>query len=175
MRLIAMIASAEGVLNARESARASTRVVALGLDGSGYCADMGVTMTHEGHELQYARSHLAVCARAASVLALDTAYPFVREQQSLLANISQARAMGMHGTFVLTDGQAVAANAVFRPATEEIAYARRLQRAHDEARERGEDIAHVDGRVIDAPRALRARQLLELATAIEAKEQQAAI
>ncbi len=173
--LIAVIESAEGLLNAREIARASGRLTALALDGDGYCADMGVEMTREGHELQYARSHIAVCARAAGLSAIDTAYPFTREIQGLLASVSQARAVGMHGKFVITADQATIVNAVFRPTAAEIAYARRLEEAHAEAKAQGAEYSHIDGRIIDAPRARRARRILDLATAIQAREQQAAI
>lgn len=174
LRLIATIASAEGLLAAREIARASGRLAAVALDGAGFCADMGVERTREGHELQYARSHLAVCARAAGLLALDTPYPFTRETQGLLAETAAARSLGLHGKFVLSPEQAVTVNAVFRPSAEEVAYARRLVAAHEEVKEE-EAPAHLDGRIIDAPRARRAQRLVELATAIEAKEQQAAI
>lgn len=175
LRLIATVESAEGLLNAREIARATPRLVALALDGAGLCADMGVEPSRDGHELQYARSHLAVCARAAGVLAIDGAYPFGRDTQGLLRHASQARQLGLHGKVVLTPEQAAIVNAVFRPSAEEIAYAQRLHAAHEEARRRGEAFTHVDGRVVDAPRARRAQRLLDLASAIEAREQQAAI
>jgi citrate lyase subunit beta/citryl-CoA lyase len=172
-RLIAMIESAEGLLKAQEIGRASGRLAALALDGSGFCADMGVSRTREGHELQYARSHIAVCARAAGLPALDTPFPFLRETQALLAETAIARSMGMHGKFAIAPQQITAINAVFGPTADEIAYARRLLEAHEAA---GEDaVAHIDGRIIDAPAARRAKRLVELATAIEAKEQQAAI
>lgn len=175
LRLTAMIESAEGLLAAQEIARASGRLVALALDGADFCADMGVQRTRDGHELQYARSHLAVCARAANLLALDTPYPFAHEMQGLLTETARARAFGLHGKFVTSAEQAVVVNAVFRPAADEVAYARRLQAEHEAATARGEEIAHLDGRIIDAPRVRRARRLIDLATAIEAKEQQAAI
>lgn len=175
LRLIATVESAEGLLNARDVARATPRLVALALDGTGFCADMGVEPSRDGHELLYARSHLAVCARGANLLAIDGAYPFLRESQGLLAHASQARQLGLHGKLVLTPEQAAIVNAVFRPTAEEVAYARRLHAAHEEARQRGEEFAHLDGRIIDAPRARRAQRILELASAIEAREQQAAI
>jgi hypothetical protein len=46
--------------------------------------------------------------------------------------------------------------------------------AHEAAVERGE-AALVDGRVIDRSRAARARRIIDLATAIEAREAQSAI
>jgi citrate lyase subunit beta/citryl-CoA lyase len=173
-KIIAVIESAEGLLNAREIARATPRIAALALDGAGFCADMGVSRTREGHELQYARSHLAVCARAAGVAAIDTPFPFPLEAQALLAETASARALGLHGKFAVTPQQVTTINAIFSPTSDEVAYARRLLAVHEAVAEE-EAIAHIDGRIIDAPALRRAKRLIELATAIEAKEQQAAI
>jgi citrate lyase subunit beta / citryl-CoA lyase len=173
-RLIAVIESAEGLLNAREIARSTPRLAALALDGAGFCADMGVSRTREGHELQYARSHLAVCARAAGLPAIDTPFPFSLETQMLLSETVSARALGLHGKFAVTPQQVTAINAVFSPTGDEVAYARRLLAAHEAVAEE-EAVAHIDGRLIDAPTVRRAKRLVDLATAIEAKEQQAAI
>lgn len=172
-QVVAIIESAEGLLNAREIARAGARLAALALDGEDFCADMGVARTREGHELQYARGHIAVCARAANLLAIDTPYPFVRETQGFLTEVTAGRALGLHGKFALSAEQVTLVNAVFRPAAEEVAYARRLVEAHAAAEADG--VAHLDGRLIDSPRARRARQIVELVTAIEARESQAAI
>jgi citrate lyase subunit beta/citryl-CoA lyase len=175
VRVIAVIESAEGLLNAREIARATARLAALALDGAGYCADLGIENGRDGHAMQHPRGHVAVCARAANVLALDTPYLNPRETQGLLADATMARSLGMHGKFLIKPDQAVTVNAVFRPSAEEVAYARRLDAAHREAIERGDEFGHIDGRIIDASRARRARRLVELATAIEAREAQAAV
>ena len=59
-------------------------------------------------------------------------------------------------------------NRVFRPSEEEVAYARRVVQAFEEALARGEGAVQVDGRAVDTPVAKRARALIELAEAIEA-------
>jgi citrate lyase subunit beta/citryl-CoA lyase len=175
LRIIAVIESAEGLLNARTIAGATPRLAALALDAAGYCADLGIENGRDGHALQHPRSHIAVCARAANILALDTPYLHPRDTQGLLADVTMARGLGLHGKFVIRPEQVVVVNAVFRPSADEIAYARRLDDAHREAVERGDEFAHIDGRLIDASRARRARRLVELATAIEAREAQAAV
>ena len=61
-------------------------------------------------------------------------------------------------------------NRVFRPAEEEVAYARRVVAAFEEEVARGHAAVQVDGRMVDTPVAKRARALIELAEAIEAQE-----
>lgn len=165
------IGSADGLLRAGEIARASERVVALLLDGEGFCEEMGISRTRDGAELAYPRAHLAVSARAANVLAIDAAFPFALEGQELLADTAAARSFGLHGKLVLTPEQVTLVNATFRPSENEVAFARRLQEEHEQAGGRGEEWPHLDGRMIDAASLARARRTLELATDIEARDQ----
>ena len=173
--VIALIESAEGLLNARAIASASPRIIALVLDGADFCADLGIDRTRGGEELAYARGHLAVSARSAGVAAVDAAFPFAHDLPALTADIARGRRFGLHGKLVLTADQVGAVNASFRPRAEEVEFARRLQAEHAAATERGEEYAHIDGRIVDAPAAKRADRLIELVTAIEAKEAQAAL
>jgi citrate lyase subunit beta/citryl-CoA lyase len=55
------------------------------------------------------------------------------------------------------------ANEVFRPTDDEIAHARRVAAAADEAEARGVGAYTVDGEMVDAPFVLRARLLLATA------------
>lgn len=174
-KLIAVIESAAALLACAEIARSSPRLVALAFDGEDYCLDLGVERTREGHELQYPRSHIAVCARAAGLLAIDTSYHDFRDDVGLRADTEAARAVGFHGKLVIHPAQVPTVNAIFRPTPEAVEYARRIVAAHEAAVERGESAAHIDGRVVDRPAAMRARSLIELATAIEARESQSGI
>ena len=173
-KLIATIESAEGVVNCAEIARASRRTVALLFGAEEYCEDLGVSRTKGGHELQYPRSQIAVTARVAGVLALDTPYPDIRDDVGLRADAESARTVGFHGKVALDAAQVPVLNGIFRPTPEVVEYARRVTEAQEAALERGDAIL-VDGRVIDRSRAARARRIIDLATAIEAREGQSAI
>ena len=67
-----LIESAKGVLNAYFSASASPRVNALIFGGMDYTKDMRVKFTLEAQEQLYARYHIAVAARAAGCVAIDS-------------------------------------------------------------------------------------------------------
>ena len=174
-KLIAMIESAAAVLNCAEIARASTRLVALAFGGEDYCLDLGVERTRDGHELQYPRSHIAVCARVAGLLSIDTIYADFRDEEGLRADTLAARSVGFHGKLLIHPAQVGPVNGIFRPTPEAIEYARRVVEAHEAAVAGGAGAVQIDGRMIDRPVALRAQRLLELATAIEARESQSAI
>lgn len=174
-KLIAMIESAAAMLNCAEIARASARLVALAFGGEDFCADLGVERTPAGTELQHPRSHIAVCARAAGLLAIDTIWDDFRDEVGLRADTEAARAVGFHGKLVIHPAQVVTVNGIFRPTPESVEYARRIVAAHEEAEQRGEGAVQIEGRMVDRPVAVRARRMIELATAIEARDSLGAI
>jgi citrate lyase subunit beta/citryl-CoA lyase len=174
-KLIPVIESAAGLMGCGEIARASQRTIALAFGADDYCEDLGVERTRGGHELQFPRSQIAVSARAAGVLAIDAAYDDIHDDTGLRADTEAARSVGFHGKFLIDAAQAPTVNAIFRPTPEAVEYARRVVEAHEAAVERGEGITVIGGRMVDRPAASRARRLIELATAIEAREAQSAI
>jgi citrate lyase subunit beta / citryl-CoA lyase len=174
-KLLPTIESAAGLLACAEIARASSRTVALAFGAEDYCEDLGVERTRGGHELQFPRSQIGVSARVAGVLAIDSAYDDINDEAGLRADTEAARSVGFHGKLAIHPAQVPLINAIFRPTPEAVEYARRVVEAHEAAIERGEGVTLIEGRVVDRPAASRARRVIELATAIEAREAQSAI
>lgn len=170
LALIPTIESARGVLRCEEICRASTRLAAITLGADDYTADLGVHRTREGRELDYARQVMAVCARAADILALDTPFADFRDEEGLIREAEWVRSLGFKGKYLIHPGQIGPVNRVFHPTEEEVAYARRVVEAFEEALARGEGAVQVDGRMVDPPVAKRAQALIELAEAIDARE-----
>jgi len=170
LALIPAIESAQGVLRCEEICRASTRLTAVTLGADDYTADLGMHRTREGRELDYARQVMAVCARAADILALDTPFADFRDEDGLVRESEWVRSLGFKGKYLIHPSQIEPANRVFRPSEEEVAYARRVVAAFEEEVARGHAAVQVDGRMVDTPVAKRARALIELAEAVEARE-----
>ena len=170
LALIPAVESARGVLRCEEICRASTRLTAITLGADDYTADLGVHRTREGRELDYARQVMAVCARAADILTLDTPFADFRDEEGLVRESEWVRSLGFKGKYLIHPSQIGPVNRVFRPSEEEVTYARRVVEAFEEALARGEGAVQVDGRMVDAPVAKRARALIGLAEAIEARE-----
>ncbi len=168
--LIPAIESARGVLRCEEITRASTRLTAIALGADDYTADLGVHRTREGRELDYARQVMVVCTRAADIVALDSPFADFRDEEGLVRESEWVRSLGFKGKYLIHPGQVGPVNRVFRPGEEEVAYARRVVEAFEEAVARGHGAVQVDGRMVDAPVAKRARALIALAEAIEARE-----
>jgi len=168
--LIPWVESAAGLLQCREIAAASPRNVAVAFGVEDYSADMGLPRTKEGWEVFFARSYVAICARAAEVLALDAPYPDFRDAEGLMAEARLDRSLGYAGKFCIHPSQLEPVNQLFRPSPEEIEQARRIVAAFEEGLKQGYAAVQVEGRMIDTPIARRAQKLLELAEAIARKE-----
>ncbi|MCH8994370.1 MAG: CoA ester lyase [Chloroflexi bacterium] len=166
VELIVAIESAQALLRCEEISHASTRLVALMLGGEDFAFDMGVSRTRDGRELDHARSVIATCARAAGLVALDTPWANIEDIDGLVADAERAKAVGFVGKFVIHPSHLEPVQRVFSPSEEEIAIARRLIAAWDEAQAKGLGAVQLDGRMIDRPIAERARRLIEQAEAI---------
>lgn len=162
LRIVPMIESASGVLNAAAIAR-GPRVAAVGFGAEDYTADMGVARTREGGELHFARAAVSLAARAAGVEPLDGIYADFRDVEGLRADTISARALGYSGKMVIHPTQIETVHSAFAPSAEEVDRARRIVAAFEEARARGMGIAVVDGAMVDRPVVLRAQRILEIA------------
>jgi len=103
------------------------------------------------------------------VLALDTPYFKLRDPDGLRANALRAKSLGFKGKFAIHPDQIAALNECFSPSEQEVAHARRVVAAFEEAERNGRGSTSLDGWVIDVPVVKRARALLELAARARAE------
>ncbi|MBV8593707.1 MAG: CoA ester lyase [Caulobacteraceae bacterium] len=163
VRVVAAIESARGLLAAPQIAACDGRIVALIFGAEDYALDLGLGAhrVEEAAELTYARSAIVVAAAAARVLSIDGVFPDLDDEQGCLRDMWQARRLGFTCKSTFNPRQVVMINDVFSPQEDEIAYARRLATAFDEARARGDASVAVGGQLVDLPILLRAIRVLE--------------
>jgi citrate lyase subunit beta / citryl-CoA lyase len=159
--IIPLVETAKGVINAYAIASASPRVIAVALGGLDFIRDMGVRLTPEGTELAYARAHLGVAARAAGVLAFDTPCIEIKNRELVYAESRSARQLGFRGKLLIHPSQIGPVNEVFSPSAEEVAAARKIVAAFDEAQRQGLGAITLDGLMIDAANYRQAQDLLD--------------
>ncbi len=167
IELVVAIESARALLRCEEISQASTRLVALALGGEDFAFDLGVQRTREGRELDYARSVIVTCARAANLTALDTPWADISDMEGLVADAERAKVVGFGGKYVIHPSHLEPVHKVFTPSEEEVAFARRLLAAWEEAQGQGLGAVQLDGRMVDRPIAERARRVIEQAEAID--------
>ena len=157
--LLATIETAKGVLRAAEIA-AAPGAVAMTLGLEDYAADIGAIRTHDGRESAWARGQILNAARAAGVQPLGSVYADIDDADGFLAWARGEQEMGFEGVACLHPRQIALAHLAFSPNPEEVAKARRIVTAYDEALASGLGAIAVDGRMVDAPVAARARKIL---------------
>ena len=168
IKVIPWIETAMAIVHVYEMARASQRIVGIAFGGEDYTNDMGVTRSDFGEECYFARSSVAVAARAAGVAGLDGPFVGFRDPEGLRTDAGAARRMGYTGKFAIHPAQIDVINETFSPDPEDVAYARRVVEAWDEAEAAGRGSLSIDGRMVDVPVVKRAQNLLAQAAAIEA-------
>ena len=163
VELVVAIESARALLRCEAISTASTRLAALILGGEDFAVDMGVPRTSEGRELEYARSVVVTCARAAGLVALDTPWTDIQDIDGLVADAERARALGYSGKYAIHPSHLEPVNRVFSPGADEVAYARKVLAAWEEAEAKGLAAVQFEGRMVDRPIVERARRVIEQA------------
>ncbi len=161
--LVLWVETASAIVNSFSICRASNRVIAIAFGGEDLTNDMAIPRTESEEELGYPRSVVAVAARAAGVLALETPYFNYKDHEGLRRNSTGSRNLGFRGRFAIHPSQIDGINASYMPSDEEVDHARRVVDAFAEAELRGSAATSLDGMVIDVPVVERARKLLAVA------------
>ena len=160
VELVPNIESAAGLVRTIDIARASRNVTAALMASEDMVADLGAARTRDGHELAYARARFLVECRAAGVEAIDCPYTF-SDTRGAAKDARYAKALGYRAKSLVSPAHADAVNRAFAPSASEIARARRVVAAFEEARATGRERASVDGALIEVPIYAAAKRLLE--------------
>ena len=169
-QILALVETPMGIINAYEIASASSRVLGIALGAEDYTLEMGITRTKEGDEIYYPRMVISLACHAAGVLAVDSVYTDVRDTEGLIKETRVTKQMGFQGKQVIHPDQIEPVNKAFVPSEEEITHAQGVVEAYEAAVSEGKASTSLDGRMVDAPVAKRARKLLALAESITKNE-----
>jgi citrate lyase subunit beta/citryl-CoA lyase len=164
-KLMAAIESAKGILNAREIALASPRLTAIAIGAEDYVTDLHSTRSPEGTEIFVARSLLVMAARTAGIMAIDTVYSDINNEEGFIRETKLAKQLGFDGKSVIHPLQIPLVNAIYAPTKEEIERSLRITTAIQEAEARGSGVVSLNGKMVDKPIVERALRTLELARA----------
>ena len=165
VKLWCNIESYLGVLNAREIATASPRVVAMALGAEDFTASMGARRTKPGWEIFYARNAILMACRAAGISAQDAVFSDISDAEGLQRDLEMTRALGFDGKTCVHPRQIDAVNACFTPSEKELRDAQRVLEALEEAARNHTGVCVLDGGMVDKPMELRARTTLAKAEA----------
>ncbi len=152
-----LIEEVEAMLHVEEIARASSRLEALIFGPADYSASQGMNSKviegsladYPGDPWHYARNKIAIAARAAGIDAIDGAYPDFSNAEGYRRECTHSHILGFVGKWAIHPSQIAIANQIYAPSQEEVARARKLDAAYQEALDRGVGAIAVDGKMID--------------------------
>lgn len=167
--LWAMLETPLGILNAGEIA-AHPLLQALVAGTNDLAKDLNCQLTLTRDSLQMALQALVLAARAHDVALLDGVYNQFHDEEGLIAQCRQGRALGFDGKTLIHPAQLSAANRFFAPSADEIELAQRQISAFEEAEAAGQGVAVLDGTIIENLHIETARKTLAMAQAIAAMQ-----
>lgn len=165
------IESAEGVVNCERIAAASRRVEAIIYGPGDFTASVRMPAVsigtpdewdaaYPGHRYHYVMQRILVAGRAAGIRVIDGPVADFRDLDAFRRSAQVARVLGYDGKWCIHPSQVAIANEIFSPTEEEVAWARRVVAAYDEATREGRGAISVDSKMIDAASIKMARNVL---------------
>ena len=169
--LILIVETPLGILNAPTFAQCP-RVTALSWGAEDLAASLGAPSNRDaaGRYLpiyEHCRMQTLLCAAAAGLQAIDTVTVNFRDHEALRRDCDAAASLGFTGKLSIHPDQIDAINAAFTPSAEQIAEARALVGAFEQAQAAGQMAFSFNGQMVDAPHLNRAKALLRRAMPLE--------
>ncbi len=177
-----LIETAQGVANLAEIAAYNTQVGASRLEalhfGAGdYAASVGARTTdigglnddYPGDQWHAQLSALVAHCRANGIVPMDSAFGDFNDSGGYIAAAKRAAAIGFNGKWAIHPNQIALANDVFSPSADDVAMARGILAAMEDAAAQGKGAAQFEGKMIDMASERMARAVLAIHDAIIAR------
>ena len=159
--LVPIIETALGVRDIGAIAASGSRTKRMAFGAGDYTLDLGMVWSRDEGELLPARSAVVMASRAAGIEPpFDTVWADLRDAEGFERSATHAAALGFQGKMCIHPDQIAVANAAFSPTAEQLAWARRVIAAFNEAETKGLASIQLDGQFIDYPIVQRARQVV---------------
>lgn len=163
IRLIPMLETAIGIMNALDIANSSDRILGLSLGGEDLLADIGMKRTESGNVFDFIRAKVSLSASAAGVEAFDTIYPNINDLDGLKRETEYIKNLGFTGKSVIHPDQIKVIHKIFTPTQEEIEEAKQIILAAKKAEINSKGVSSINGKMIDKPVIKQAKITLERA------------
>jgi citrate lyase subunit beta/citryl-CoA lyase len=160
-RLIAMVEDAEGLANMAEIASAGSRMCGMIVGAEDLAADMRMAVTDDSLYIPNAMA-VASCRRAGIVpIGFIGSVADFNDEDLFRSRIRRARALGFDAAFCIHPRQVDIVNEEFSPKPADAKAAKALIMEFEKQKGLGRAACTFNGRMVDLPVVLQARQLLE--------------
>ena len=125
---------------------------------------------HWGDMWHYAIARMIVAARASGLRPVDGPFGDISDPEGFEAQAKRSAVLGCEGKWAIHPSQVDAANSLFSPSEEQVAYAKRVIAAMEKAKSEGRGAVAVDGKMIDLASIRQADVLVRKSEEIAARK-----
>lgn len=166
-KMAPLIETTNAFVNIHTIAKSSLRIEALLFGGEDFLSDLGGNHDKTKYALNYPRMSLAVAAKSAGILAIDTPYLEVHNLEGFLKEEEKSLTMGYDGVQLLSPSQIEPSKKCFTPNSEELEKAKRIMSECEKAEKTGKSVAMLDGKMIGPPMKKRAKYIIDKMDSLE--------
>jgi citrate lyase subunit beta-like protein len=167
LKIIALIESAESIMNLSEICKASPYLSGLIFAAEDFALDLSLTRTPSLTEFLYARSAIATAARAhelpSTIDLVCTSFRGPEGLKALEEECLQGKGLGFNGKQCIHPSQVEIAQRAFAPGKEEVEWAMKVVIGDEKADAGGRGAWTLDGKMIDAPVVGKAKAVVKKA------------
>ena len=160
--IMVMIESPIAVLNAKEIAAASDRIICMMMATSDLTSQLHARVTHEQSAILTALSMVILAARAYGRCVVDGITSDFKNMHSFEYACRMGRDIGFDGKTLVSPSQIAYSNDAYTPKSSEVAHAREIIRALKQANEKGLGTVVVNDRLVEHHHVKAAERLLRL-------------
>jgi citrate lyase subunit beta/citryl-CoA lyase len=169
--IMVMIESPVAVLNAKEIASASDRIVCIVMATSDLISQLHARVTHERSAILTSLSLVILAARAYGRAVVDGITSDFKNMHSFEYACRLGRDMGFDGKSLVHPAQLPYSNDAYTPKSAEVAHAREIIQALKEANEAGKGTVVVNDKLVEHHHVKAAERLLKLSDMITTLEE----
>lgn len=167
LKILALIESAESIVNLFEICRSSPYLSGLIFAAEDFALDLSLTRTPSLTEFLYARSAIATAARAfdlpSTIDLVCTSFRGDRGLKTLEEECLQGKGLGFNGKQCIHPSQVDIVQKAFAPGETEVEWAVRVVIADEKADSAGRGAWTLEGKMIDAPVVGKAKAIVKKA------------
>ncbi|MDX1915030.1 MAG: CoA ester lyase [Methylophilus sp.] len=171
MPIMVMIESPLAVLNAKEIASASDRIICIVMATSDLISQLHAHVTHERSAILTSLSLVILAARAYGRAVIDGITSDFKNMHSFEYACRLGRDMGLDGKSLVHPAQIAYCNDAYTPKAAEVAHAREIIKALKEANEAGRGTVVVNDKLVEHHHIKAAQRLIQLHEAIAELEE----
>ncbi len=164
-----LIETTSAVMDVYNIAKATNRNVAITFGGEDYLNDLEGLHGEPPLTFNYPRAAIALAARAAKILPIDTPYLAVKDEKGFINEETISFEMGFAGCLLVHPIQIELAHRCFTPKPEEVERSEEIVKAIEISKKEGSGVAMLGKKMIGPPMEKRARKVLEIMKKIEKK------